>query len=70
MQYCVESIFVVEWLREYKSILKTSLAIESGGPGVQFDEKTRGRISRETVPLKHYYLIASTGVWISAYKST
>jgi hypothetical protein len=31
---------------------KTILAHESGDPGVQFDEKNRGRKSRETVPLK------------------
>jgi hypothetical protein len=41
----------IELLREFESICKTVLAHESGDPGVQFDEKTRGRKSRETVPL-------------------
>jgi hypothetical protein len=33
-------------------ICKTVLAHESGDPGVQFNEKTEGRKSRDTVPLK------------------
>jgi hypothetical protein len=41
----------IELLREFESILKTALAHESGGPGVPFNEKTKGRKSRETVPL-------------------
>jgi hypothetical protein len=41
----------IKLLREFESICKTVLAHESGDPGVQFDEKIRGRKSRETVPL-------------------
>jgi hypothetical protein len=42
-----------ELLREFESIFKTALAHESGNPGVPvpFNEKTKGRKSRETVPL-------------------
>jgi hypothetical protein len=50
VQYSAESIFVVE----YKYILETALAHESVHPGELFDKKTRGRISRETVPLINY----------------
>jgi hypothetical protein len=41
MRQSGESIFVVEYLREFESISKTVLAHESGDPGVQFIEKTR-----------------------------
>jgi hypothetical protein len=41
----------IKLLRKFESICKTVLAHELGDPGVQFDEKTRGRKSRETVPL-------------------
>jgi hypothetical protein len=54
MRHSAESIFVVESnriTRVFESICKTILAHESGDPGIQFDEKTRGRKSRETVPL-------------------
>jgi hypothetical protein len=51
MHPCAESIFKVDYLREYESIFETALAHESVDPGVLFDEKTRGRKSRETVPL-------------------
>jgi hypothetical protein len=44
MHHCAESIF------KYESIFET--AHESVGPEVLFDEKTRGRKSRATVPLK------------------
>jgi hypothetical protein len=44
-------IFIVEYLREYESIIKTALAPESVDRGVMFDEKTRGRKSHETLPL-------------------
>jgi hypothetical protein len=46
-----ESIFIVEYLREFEFMCKTVLAHESGDPGVQFNEKTEGRNSRDTVPL-------------------
>jgi hypothetical protein len=38
----VSSSNLIEFLREFESICKTVLAHESGDPGVQFDEKTRG----------------------------
>jgi hypothetical protein len=40
MQYSVESIFVVEYLREYDSIFETAFAHESVDPGVLYDKKT------------------------------
>jgi hypothetical protein len=43
---------IIEYLREFQFICKTVLAYESGDPGVQFNEKTEGRKSRETVTLK------------------
>jgi hypothetical protein len=49
----VEAICVVQYLREYESIFETALAHESVDPGVLFDEKTTGRKSCETVPLKY-----------------
>jgi hypothetical protein len=39
----------VEDLREFESICK---AHKSGDPGVQFNEKTKGQKSRDTVPLR------------------
>jgi hypothetical protein len=51
MHHCAESIFKVDYLREYESIFETALAHESVDPGVLFDEKTRGQKSRATVPL-------------------
>jgi hypothetical protein len=54
IRHSVKSIFVVEfieYLREFESICKTVLAHESWDPGVQFNEKTEGRKSLETVPL-------------------
>jgi hypothetical protein len=51
MHHCAESIFKVDYLREYESVFETALAHESVDPGVLFDEKIRGRKSRETVPL-------------------
>jgi hypothetical protein len=40
MRHCAESIFKVDYLREYESILETAFAHESMDPGVLFDEKT------------------------------
>jgi hypothetical protein len=40
---------MVEYLRECKTVL----AHEPGYPGVQFNKKTKGQKSCETVPLKH-----------------
>jgi hypothetical protein len=42
---------LIEYLREFESICKTVLAHESGDPGAQFNEKSEGQKSRETVPL-------------------
>jgi hypothetical protein len=35
--------------------LKTALAHESGDPGLPFKERTEGRKSRETVPLRRIH---------------
>jgi hypothetical protein len=46
MHHCAESIFQVDFLREYESIFKAALAHESVGPGVLFDEiNQRSKIS-------------------------
>jgi hypothetical protein len=55
--HSAESIFVVEYLRQYESLFETALAYESRGTGILSDEKIRSQISRETVLLKH-----STGI--------
>jgi hypothetical protein len=55
MRNSAESIFpsnLIENLGEFKSICKTVLAHVSGDTGVQFNEKTEGGKSRETVPLR------------------
>jgi hypothetical protein len=52
VMHSTESIFIIEYLRKYEFIFETALAHESGGPGVLIDEKTEGRKSRDTVPLK------------------
>jgi hypothetical protein len=39
MHHCAESIFKVDYLREYESIFEAALAHESVDPGVLFDEK-------------------------------
>jgi hypothetical protein len=52
MQHSAESNLKIEYLREYEFIFKTALAHESGDPVVSLAEKTKGRKSRETVPLK------------------
>jgi hypothetical protein len=41
----------IELLGQFESVFKTTLAHESGDPGVPFKEKTEGRKSRETVLL-------------------
>jgi hypothetical protein len=52
LHHCAESIFKVDYFREYEFIFEIALAHESVDPGVLFDEKkTRGRKSRATVPL-------------------
>jgi hypothetical protein len=54
MRHSTESILFVEFSRRSPRIriyMKTVLAHESGNPGVQFNEKTEGRKSRDTVPL-------------------
>jgi hypothetical protein len=46
MRHSAEAIFspnLIEYLREFESICKTVLAHESGGPGVQYNEKNDGR---------------------------
>jgi hypothetical protein len=42
MRHSAESIFIIEYLREYEFIFETALAHESGGPKVLIDEKNRG----------------------------
>jgi hypothetical protein len=39
MRHSAESMFVVDYLREFESICKIVLSHESGDPGVQFNEK-------------------------------
>jgi hypothetical protein len=56
MHHCAETIFKVDYLREYESAFETALANESLVPGVLFDEKTRSRKYRETVPLKRKFI--------------
>jgi hypothetical protein len=43
--------FIVEYLREYEAICKKALIRVSGAQMELFDEKTRGRKSRDRVPL-------------------
>jgi hypothetical protein len=50
---------LIEYLRELESICKPVLAHESGDPGVQFNEKTEGPKSRQTVPLRWSVMILS-----------
>jgi hypothetical protein len=40
------------YLGEFEAEFKKALARESGAKGVLLDEKTEGRKSRDTVPLK------------------
>jgi hypothetical protein len=40
------------YLDEFEAEFKKALARESGAQGVLFDEKTEGRKSRDTVPLR------------------
>jgi hypothetical protein len=42
---------LIEYFHKFESISKTVSAHVSGGPGVQFNEKTDGQKTRETVPL-------------------
>jgi hypothetical protein len=42
MRHSAESIFIIEYLREYEFIFETVLAHESGGLGVLIDEKNWG----------------------------
>jgi hypothetical protein len=41
MHYCAESVFKVDYLREYEFIFENALAHESVDPGVLFDEKNQ-----------------------------
>jgi hypothetical protein len=43
--------FIVEYLREYEAICKKALTRGSRAQMELFDEKTRGRKSRDRVPL-------------------
>jgi hypothetical protein len=50
------TIFAFEnrsYLGEFEAEFKRALGRESGAQGVLFDEKTEGRKSRDTVPLRH-----------------
>jgi hypothetical protein len=69
MHHCSESIFKVDYLREYESIYETALAHESVNPGVLFDEKTRGPKSRETVPLKVFNLSYVSTMFAKFFKN-
>jgi hypothetical protein len=60
MHHCAESIFKVDYRREYESIFETALAHESVDPGVLFDEKNqRSKISCYC-PFKPYAPAAAT----------
>jgi hypothetical protein len=48
--------FKVEYLREFEAICKKALTRESGAQVGLFDEKTRGRKSHDTVPLRLKYI--------------
>jgi hypothetical protein len=65
MHHCAESILKVDYLHEYESIFETALAHESMDPGVLFDEKNRGRKSRETVSLN--VNISSLNGWLKHF---
>jgi hypothetical protein len=49
---------LIEYLREFESICKTVLAHESGDPGVQFNEKTKGRKSGDCPFKDEHFSIA------------
>jgi hypothetical protein len=59
MRHSAELIFIINYLREYEFIFQTTLVHESGGPGVLIDEKTKGRKSHETVPLKSKFEVGN-----------
>jgi hypothetical protein len=52
MRHTAESIFKIEYLREYEFIFETALAHESGDPAVLIAEKTESRKSCGTVTLR------------------
>jgi hypothetical protein len=58
MRHSAESNFIIEYLRKYEFLFKTALVHESGDLGVVFAEKTKGRKSRDTVPLRVPLFIA------------
>jgi hypothetical protein len=43
---------IILYLGEFEAEFKKALARESGAQGVLFDEKTEGRKSRDTIPLR------------------
>jgi hypothetical protein len=47
------------YLGELEAEFKKALARESGAQGVLFDEKTKGRKSRDTVPLRDFSMLIS-----------
>jgi hypothetical protein len=49
----------LEFLGDFEAICETALARESGPQGVLIDEKSEGRISRDTVPLMVENMIKS-----------
>jgi hypothetical protein len=42
----------LEYFSEFEFIFKTAFEYEAGGRGTCFDEKTRGKISHVSVPLR------------------
>jgi hypothetical protein len=55
------------YLGEFEAEFKKALARESGAQGVLFDEKTEGRQSRDSVPLRE---TASSSCFTRIGKST
>jgi hypothetical protein len=67
MRHRPKSIFVIDYYRlspqiHIYCIFKTSLAHESGGPGVLLSVKTNGRKSCDSVGLSFIYTIRSTAI--------
>jgi hypothetical protein len=66
MRHSAESIFVVEYLREYESICKT---VNQGTQGYSLTKKTEGRKSRDTLPLINWVIFQNTCSIIYCFKS-
>jgi hypothetical protein len=65
MQHSAESIFIIEYLREYEFMFETALAHESGGPGVLIDGKNWGSKISWHCPFKFQFakVLFSIPIW-------